>query len=46
MHVKRTLALLVVVLVAAFGVMTGAQGTKPAAKAAAKKPAAKPANKK
>ena len=42
MHVKRPLALLVVVLVAAFGVMAGAQGTKPAAKkTAAKKAAAK-----
>ena len=40
MHVKRPLALLVVVLVAAFGVVTGAQGTKPAAKKAAAKKAA------
>jgi Domain of unknown function (DUF4399) len=37
MHVKKTLALFVVVLVAAFGVMAGAQQKPAAKKAAAKK---------
>jgi hypothetical protein len=37
MHVRRTLALLVVVLVAALGVLTSAQAKKPAAKKTAAK---------
>ena len=37
MHVKKTLALLIVVLVAAFGVLASAQAKKPAAKKAAAK---------
>jgi Domain of unknown function (DUF4399) len=39
MHLKKSVALLVVVLVAAFGVLAGAQAKKPAAKKAATKKA-------